>query len=92
MEIKRAYKFRFYPTPEQEITLARTFGSARFAYNYMLKARTDAWYNHQKKVGYHETSAMLTALGPAVRLAERSLKWQGSMRRSPTHEGTSSIS
>lgn len=62
MEIKRAYKFRFYPTPEQEIILARTFGSARFAYNYMLRARTDAWYNQQKKVGYHETSAMLTAL------------------------------
>lgn len=62
MEIKRAYKFRFYPTPDQETILARTFGSARFAYNHMLKARTDAWYNHQKKVGYHETSGMLTAL------------------------------
>lgn len=62
MEIKRAYKFRFYPTPDQGTVLARTFGSARFAYNYMLKARTDAWFNEQRKVGYHETSAMLTAL------------------------------
>ena len=62
MEIKRAYKFRFYPTPEQELNLAKTFGCARFAYNYMLRQRTDAWFQRQEKVGYHETSAMLTAL------------------------------
>ena len=62
METKRAYKFRFYPTPEQELNLARTFGCARFAYNYMLRQRTDAWFQRQEKVGYHQTSAMLTAL------------------------------
>lgn len=62
MEIKRAYKFRFYPTAQQEAILARTFGCARFAYNYMLRQRTDAWFQRQEKVGYHETSAMLTAL------------------------------
>lgn len=62
MEIKRAYQFRFYPTPEQETTLARTFGCARFAYNYMLRLRSDAWFKEQKRIGYHETSAVLTAL------------------------------
>jgi putative transposase len=62
MEIKRAYKFRFYPMPEQELNLAKTFGCARFAYNHMLRQRTDAWFQRQEKVGYHETSAMLTAL------------------------------
>lgn len=62
MEIRRAYKFRFYPTPEQESNLAKTFGCARFAYNYMLRQRTDAWFQRQEKVGYHETSAMLTVL------------------------------
>lgn len=62
MEIKRAYKFRFYPTPEQELNLAKTFGCARFAYNHMLRMRTDAWFQRHEKVGYHETSAMLTAL------------------------------
>lgn len=62
MEIKRAYRFRFYPTPEQETTLARTFGRARFAYNHMLRLRTDAWFKEQKRVGYHETSAALTLL------------------------------
>ena len=62
MEIKRAYRFRFYPTPEQELILARTFGCARFAYNYMLRLRTDAWMQRQERIGYHETSATLTAL------------------------------
>ncbi|MFM0078455.1 IS200/IS605 family element RNA-guided endonuclease TnpB [Paraburkholderia sediminicola] len=62
MDIKRAYRFRFYPTAEQEAILARTFGCARFAYNHMLRLRTDAWYQRQERVGYHETSAALTAL------------------------------
>jgi putative transposase len=62
MDVKRAYKFRFYPTAEQKEILAQTFGCARFAYNYMLKARTDAYYNEQKRIGYHETSALLTTL------------------------------
>ena len=62
MEIKRAYRFRFAPTPEQEVILARTFGCARFAYNYMLRLRTDAWMQRQERIGYHETSAALTAL------------------------------
>ena len=62
MEIKRAYKLRFYPTPEQELILAKTFGCARFAYNYMLRLRTDAWMQRQERIGYHETSAALTAL------------------------------
>lgn len=62
MQIKRAYRFRFYPTPEQELILARTFGCARFAYNHMLRLRTDAWMQRQERIGYHETSAALTAL------------------------------
>ena len=62
MEIKRAYRFRFHPTPEQEQNLAQTFGCARFVYNHMLRLRTDAWYNEQKHVGYHDTSSLLTEL------------------------------
>jgi putative transposase len=62
MNIKRAYRFRFYPTPEQQAILARTFGCVRFAYNHMLRMRTDAWHQHQARFGYHETSAALTAL------------------------------
>jgi len=62
MDIKRAYRFRFYPTLEQEEILAKTFGCARFVYNHMLRLRTDAWYQRQERIGYHETSAALTQL------------------------------
>ena len=62
MDIKRAYKFRFYPTQEQEVILAQTFGCARFVYNYMLRLRTDAWFQRKERIGYHATSAILTEL------------------------------
>lgn len=62
MNVKRAYRFRFYPTSAQEQILAQTFGCARFAYNWALRLRSDAWLQRQERVGYHETSAALTAL------------------------------
>ena len=52
MEIKRSYKFRFYPTAGQEMILAKTFGCARFAYNYMLRLRMDAWMQWQVRIGW----------------------------------------
>jgi putative transposase len=59
--VKRAYKYRFYPTPEQKTELNRTFGCVRKVYNMALEARTTAWYQEQRRVSYVETSAMLTA-------------------------------
>src|SRR3989475_6608538 len=62
MKQKRAYHYRFYPTDEQKHLLARTFGCARFVYNWALRLRTDAYYKENKRIGYHETSALLTQL------------------------------
>jgi len=62
MDIKRAYKYRFYPTAEQEVMLAKTFGCARFVYNHMLQVRSDAWKERQERIGFAETSRMLTQL------------------------------
>jgi putative transposase len=62
MRQKRAFRYRFYPTPEQVAVLARTFGSARFIYNWALRMRTDAYYERQERVSYADTSAALTAL------------------------------
>ena len=59
---KRAYKYRFYPTPEQEVLLARTFGCVRFVYNAVLRYRTDAFYERQEKIGYVGANARLTSL------------------------------
>jgi putative transposase len=62
MSQKRAYRYRFYPKPEQAAVLARTFGSARFVYNWALSLRTDAYYQRQERISYADTSAALTAL------------------------------
>ena len=56
----KAFSYRFYPTPEQESLLRRTLGCVRLVYNRALAVRTEAWYKEQKRVGYAETSSMLT--------------------------------
>ena len=62
MRQKRAYRYRFYPTPEQAAVLAQTFGCARYVYNWALRLRTDAYYERHERLGYHEAAVALTAL------------------------------
>lgn len=59
--VKRAFKYRFYPTEQQQQELLRTFGCVRLVYNKALEARTTAWYSEQRRVNYVETSGLLTA-------------------------------
>ncbi len=58
--VKRAFKYRFYPTDAQAAELSRTFGCVRKVYNMALQARTRAWQQGER-VNYNATSAMLTA-------------------------------
>jgi putative transposase len=69
MQVKRAYKFRFYPSKSQIDNLNQTFGCTRFVYNYMLRLRMDAWYNNQESINYNKTSALLTELKKEVQYA-----------------------
>ncbi|NEO51293.1 MAG: IS200/IS605 family element transposase accessory protein TnpB [Moorea sp. SIO4A3] len=57
---EKAYRYRFYPTPEQETLLRRTLGCVRLVYNKALDARTKGWYERQERISYKETSSMLT--------------------------------
>lgn len=66
--VKRAFKYRFYPTDEQAAELSRTFGCVRKVYNMALAARTEAWAR-QERVNYNATSAMLTAWKKTEELA-----------------------
>ncbi|GAA3772972.1 hypothetical protein GCM10022206_09520 [Streptomyces chiangmaiensis] len=66
--VKRAFKYRFYPTDEQAAELSRTFGCVRKVYNLALAARTEAW-TRQERVNYNQTSAMLTAWKKTAELA-----------------------
>ncbi|MFI8907822.1 RNA-guided endonuclease InsQ/TnpB family protein [Streptomyces albidoflavus] len=66
--VKRAFKYRFYPSDAQAAELSRTFGCVRKVYNLALAARTEAWAR-QERVSYHQTSAMLTVWKKTEELA-----------------------
>lgn len=59
--MKQRWNFRCYPTPEQEKTLARTFGCTRFVYNRFLDERTRA-FARGERMNYNQSSAALSAL------------------------------
>ena len=58
----RAYKFRIYPTPEQETVLRKTIGCTRFIYNWALAQRREAWINEKKSLTYAKSCKALTEL------------------------------
>lgn len=60
--MKRAYKYRFYPTLDQVELLAQTFGCVRFVYNYILRWRTDEYYENHENIGYPEANKRLTSI------------------------------
>jgi putative transposase len=62
MRQQRAYRVRCYPAPEQAAVLARTFGSARYVYNWAQRLRSDAYCQRQERLSYAATSAALTLL------------------------------
>src|SRR6476660_687525 len=67
--VKRAFRYRFYPSPGQAAELSRTFGCVRLVYNRALAARTEAWTLRQERVNYNATSAMLTTWKKTEELA-----------------------
>jgi putative transposase len=58
--MERAFKYRVYPTLEQETLLRRTLGCVRLVYNKALAYRAEAWYERQERVDYIKSSAQLT--------------------------------
>lgn len=59
---KRAYKFRFYPTPEQKLLLEKTFGCVRYVYNSILDFRSKAFAEDKTRIGFTEANAALTRM------------------------------
>ena len=50
----RAYKYRIYPTEEQKVLFAKTFGCCRFVYNWALNLKIEAYKLEKKSVAYKE--------------------------------------
>ena len=59
--MQKGIKFRIYPNKEQQSLINQTFGCCRLIYNKGLAMRNEAFGNGSK-IGYFQTSAMLTEL------------------------------
>ena len=68
--VQRAFKYRFYPTTEQEKILLRSIGAARRVWNWGLALRTKAWEERKERV----TSIDLMNLLPKLKL-EKETAW-----------------
>ena len=67
--IQLSYRYRIYPTPEQEKALAFEFDACRYVYNHFLHLRTESWeecvnesYDPKAKAMGNIPSKELTAL------------------------------
>lgn len=59
--MQKGVKFRIYPNMEQKNVINQTLGCCRLIYNKGLAMRNEA-YENGNKIGYSQTSAMLTEL------------------------------
>ncbi|GAA1113510.1 RNA-guided endonuclease TnpB family protein [Nocardiopsis composta] len=58
--MKRAYKYRCYPTREQAELLLRTFGCVRYVWNRALAERSRRYKDGSKNTTYTDTAKWLT--------------------------------
>lgn len=59
---EKAFKYRIYPNKAQIELIQRTFGCARFVYNYFLDRRIKLYEQSKETLNYFACSAELTAL------------------------------
>ena len=67
--ILRAFKYRLYPTSEQQTAFAKHFGCTRWLYNWGLNKKTTAYKETQKSISRFELSAELPSLKKAEETA-----------------------
>ena len=60
--ILKTYKYRLYPSKEQEEILARYFGTVRFVYNHFLAERKRQYEEYGKSDNYYTQAKTLTNL------------------------------
>jgi len=61
-EIYRSYKFRIYPTKEQETLMSKHFGCSRFVFNHFLNVRKEQYLNDKTSLNYYDNAKSLTQL------------------------------
>lgn len=56
----RAYKYRIYPTDEQKVMLAKTFGCCRYVYNWALELKETLYWKHHVKISEYDMKSLVT--------------------------------
>lgn len=62
MIVRKAFRYRAYPTAEQEQALAVQFGHARFIWNWALALRKQTYQETGKGISYYDLKRRATAL------------------------------
>ena len=60
--INKTYKFRLFPTKEQEVLLNKHFGHSRWVYNHFLNERKEQYQADKKSDNYYKQATTLTKL------------------------------
>lgn len=58
----KAYKYRIYPTKEQEVLLSKHFGHCRFVYNHFLQVKIDHYKKTKKTINWQDMATQLPQL------------------------------
>ena len=60
--MNKSFKIRIYPNKEQQILIDKTFGCARFVYNFILNLKQKLYKNFNINLNYNNMSKILTEL------------------------------
>ena len=60
--MNKSFKYRLYPTKEQEVKIQKNFGCVRFVYNYYLSKRIEIYEKYKETFNYYACAKDLTQL------------------------------
>ena len=52
--MERGYRYRIYPTDEQKVLMAKTFGCVRYVYNWGLALKKKLWEEEKKNISLYD--------------------------------------
>jgi putative transposase len=82
-EVRRAFRFRLYPTAEQDVTFRQFAGVTRLVYNLALEQRRDFWRQYRAATGGNFNFA---SQGRQVTELRREFDWIGAVPSSCLHQ------
>lgn len=73
--MNKAFKIRIYPNKEQKVLIDKTFGCARYVYNFMLNLKKKLYKNFNVSLNFTCMSKVLTELKDIKYGLKRLMLW-----------------